>query len=50
MIFGFIFTLKKGKGELCCKKTTEFTLMLQGERGARLEREPGKGQIVLLYL
>jgi hypothetical protein len=39
MIFGFIFTLKKGKGELCCKKTTEFTLMLtRGTRGSRRKR------------
>jgi hypothetical protein len=43
MIFKFTFTSKKGKGELCRKKTTRFTLMLtRGTRGWR-RKEAGKG-------
>jgi hypothetical protein len=44
MIFGFTFTSKKGKGELCRKKTTGFTLMLtRGSRDWRRKRA-GKGR------
>jgi hypothetical protein len=46
MIFGFTFTSRKGKGELCRKKTTGFTLMLtRGTRGWRRKeaRKRGKG-------
>ena len=43
MIFGFTFTSKKGKGELCRKKTTGFTLMLtRGTKDWRKKRA-GKG-------
>jgi hypothetical protein len=43
MIFGFTFTSKKGKGELCRKKTTGFTLMVtRGTRGSR-RKGAGKG-------
>jgi hypothetical protein len=36
MIFGFTFTSKKGKGELCRKKTIGFTLIVtKGTRGSR---------------
>ena len=43
MIFGFTFTSKKGKGELCCKKTTGFTLILiKGTKDQRKKRA-GKG-------
>jgi len=43
MIFGFTFTSKKGKGELCRKKTTGFTFMLtRGTKDWRKKRA-GKG-------
>jgi hypothetical protein len=43
MIFGFTFTSKKGKGELCRKKTTGFTLLVtRGTRGSR-RKGAGKG-------
>ena len=43
MIFGFTFTSKKGKGELCRKKTTGFTLILiRGTKDQRKKRA-GKG-------
>jgi hypothetical protein len=39
MIFGFTFTSKRGKGELCRKKTTGFTLMLtRGRKDWRKKR------------
>jgi hypothetical protein len=44
MIFGFTFTSKKGKGELCRKKTTGFTLMLtRGTRGWRRKEARKRG-------
>jgi hypothetical protein len=43
MIFGFTFTSKKGKGELCRKKTTRFTLIVtRGTKGLR-RKGAGKG-------
>lgn len=41
MIFGFTFTSKKGKGELCRTKNAGFTLMLtRGTKGWRSKSAP----------
>jgi hypothetical protein len=42
MIFGFTFTSKKGKGDLCRKKTTGFTLMLTKKTKDWRKKRAGK--------
>jgi hypothetical protein len=53
MIFGFTFILKKGKGELYCKKTTRFTLIvIRGTRGSRrkgAKKGGGSSPLFIIY-
>jgi hypothetical protein len=51
MIFGFTFTLKKGKREFCYKKTIRFTLILvKGTKGWRRKKAKKERDGSLLFI